>query len=700
MAPFGVFCGFSFDLGHSRSARQQRQNETKSVPVTVALIGAALMLTPALLSHSPLTKTSQSSCSISDGSVKVVMPTVIEPSKDSSGAATAASTKRTRKKCPRKPSTGGKKRFLGVSPAAPESKKKNVAADFSDGNATDSKNQSIPRKMDEAEARLKSPPENEGKLAASQAARPADGISEADKRDLYPQFYPKQLSEASTEAPRKAAPKPKEAAPEVAPKKSAAKTVSSAALKGRKEEAALIQQTEYKSGVFNRAGWCLYQALEPTFKTCAGQCDFVALESKMTTSLLWENQTIDDCQFFVVDMRSENTQAIDKICEMIVSEFDVTQKKVLTGTATSNHFAFVFGEGDAKEKTLCSVLAVATVNVPHNGEEPTIVDYLVVAKTFRKKGLGRALLNCAMIMGLAKGREEPEVWLVTEVQLDAYKVYTQKYGFVKKTWGSLPRSVRTWAEDAGYVDHKDEAGSWTRPLLRKGLLVQRNTSHRICRVAITDATLLQAFSLNEDTFAQLIQDKGKVISKAVVTRPAQYVCPEGKVYEDVWLAASGLCRVALMACDNFQACFPKRPNDSAKSTQMLAKQILDLRVAVKRGRNYALSQEELLKWALKEWGADPKEAALRYRRELLRLVRALKKAARTAKTGDCCGGPSQPAEVQVAESTLKSTYNKETHDNYLLSYKTSKISYKGVNILSNRAVWNSVQTPKHKKIGH
>ena len=46
--------------------------------------------------------------------------------------------------------------------------------------------------------------------------------------------------------------------------------------------------------------------------------------------------------------------------------------------------AFVFGEGDAKEKTLCSVLAVATVNAPHNGEEPTIVDYLVVAKTFQK----------------------------------------------------------------------------------------------------------------------------------------------------------------------------------------------------------------------------------------------------------------------------------------------------------------------------
>jgi hypothetical protein len=134
-----------------------------------------------------------------------------------------------------------------------------------------------------------------------------------------------------------------------------------------------------------------------------------------------------------------------------------------------------------------------------------------------------------MIMGLAKGREEPEVWLVTEVQLDAYKVYTQKYGFVKKTWGSLPRSVRTWAEDAGYVDHKDEAGSWTRPLLRKGLLVQRNTSHRICRVAITDATLLQAFSLNEDTFAQLIQDKGKLINKPVVMRPTQYVCPEGRV---------------------------------------------------------------------------------------------------------------------------------------------------------------------------
>ena len=40
------FNEFSFGLGDSRSARQ---NETKSFPVPVALIGAALILTLALL---------------------------------------------------------------------------------------------------------------------------------------------------------------------------------------------------------------------------------------------------------------------------------------------------------------------------------------------------------------------------------------------------------------------------------------------------------------------------------------------------------------------------------------------------------------------------------------------------------------------------------------------------------------------------
>ena len=85
-------------------------------------------------------------------------------------------------------------------------------------------------------------------------------------------------------------------------------------------------------------------------------------------------------------MRSENTQAIDKVYDFICLEFyGVTKSKVLTGTTGCNHFAFVSGEGVDKGKTLCSVLAVATVIVPHNKEEPTIIDYLVVAKTFQKR---------------------------------------------------------------------------------------------------------------------------------------------------------------------------------------------------------------------------------------------------------------------------------------------------------------------------
>ena len=64
-------------------------------------------------------------------------------------------------------------------------------------------------------------------------------------------------------------------------------------------------------------------------------------------------------------------------------------------------------------------------------------------------------------MGLAKAREEPEVFLVTEEQLDAYKVYTQKCGFVKNTWKSLPEFVRKWAYNANYVNNEEEAGAYT-----------------------------------------------------------------------------------------------------------------------------------------------------------------------------------------------------------------------------------------------
>ena len=43
-----------------------------------------------------------------------------------------------------------------------------------------------------------------------------------------------------------------------------------------------------------------------------------------------------------------------------------------------------------------------------------------------------------------------------------------------------------------------------------------------------------------------------------------------------------------------------------------------------------------------------------------------------------------PATVQAATSTLKSAYNKDTHDSDLLSYRKSKPDNKGVNILNNR----------------
>ena len=120
-----------------------------------------------------------------------------------------------------------------MSSAAPESKEKKVAADL--------------LMAIQPTARIRSPPENEGKLAASQAAHPAapsgrghqDGISQVNI-SLYPTFQEK-MSEASREAPRKAAPTPKEVAPQFAPKKSAAKAVSPAAPKGKKEKVALLQ---------------------------------------------------------------------------------------------------------------------------------------------------------------------------------------------------------------------------------------------------------------------------------------------------------------------------------------------------------------------------------------------------------------------------------------------------------------------------
>ena len=100
------------------------------------------------------------------------MPTPIDWFKDSSGTPQNASTKLTIKKCQRHPLTPRKK-SPGVYSVAREVKKKKILVEILDDNAANSKNQSILRKRDRAEAGLKFLPNNKGTLATSQTVRPA-----------------------------------------------------------------------------------------------------------------------------------------------------------------------------------------------------------------------------------------------------------------------------------------------------------------------------------------------------------------------------------------------------------------------------------------------------------------------------------------------------------------------------------------------
>ena len=218
------------------------------------------------------------------------------------------------------------------------------------------------------ETGLKSSSENKGKLAASQAASPSTpslfGLSQ-DKSKVKAKPVHKEA------APRKAA--PKKTAPKVAPTKSVVTAISSVAPKRKQKKVALAvrtapatsrnkfretgaaqgggELTEYDKGVFNYAGWRLCQVPKPTFKMCAGKHDSVAVDSKTTNSYLCPNPASDDCQFFVVDMRSANKQITDKICDFLCLELNEVSKSKILKVAMS-----------------CDLLHLVLVRLPTRGQ--------------------------------------------------------------------------------------------------------------------------------------------------------------------------------------------------------------------------------------------------------------------------------------------------------------------------------------------
>ena len=198
---------------------------------------------------------------------------------------------------------------------------------------------------------------------------------------------------------------------------------------------------------FNKDEWALLQSLSPMFeKALKGKTNFISA-SLQSTSLRFPGDVASHItHFFVVNMHTAPNNVTKKVATFLTHPFNNTGKRDIlkTGEWNGGVFALCFGQvaGVEGSEQITNISAAATVIMPPSKagnilldfvttkhptsgdlvqpaiddrqQQPPIMDYLVVERDFRKKGLNWALQNCAVITESVLGVHYPKLFLVCE----------------------------------------------------------------------------------------------------------------------------------------------------------------------------------------------------------------------------------------------------------------------------------------------
>ena len=257
---------------------------------------------------------------------------------------------------------------------------------------------------------------------------------------------------------------------------------------------------------FNKDEWALVRSLSSTFENVLLANTNVIPCLRSTIFGFPGDVASHIPHLFIVNMHAAPRNVTKKIATFLTRPFNNTGKRDILKTREWNGaiFDLCFSEvaGMEGSKEIINISAVATVIMPPSTEgniildgvttthptsadlvqsviddrqqRPPNMDYLVVECDFRRKGLTRALKNCAMIMELVIGVHYPTLSLAYKQNELSHKIYTQHFGFSSHTWCKLSSYIQTYAKEATSVDRYDRK-SETReviPLLCCGLLVK------------------------------------------------------------------------------------------------------------------------------------------------------------------------------------------------------------------------------------
>ena len=335
--------------------------------------------------------------------------------------------------------------------------------------------------------------------------------------------------------------------------------------------------------------------------------------------------------FLAVNMNSaaNNTQ---KIREKLACEFSTTpvtsMRKGLDSTIACLCFCKVTGTKVQGYK-MTNIVAAATVICGSGiaSSESPIMDYLYVVPKFRDKGFARALVNFAMIMGVVHGSPYPKLYLVAEKfekegsskENLAWRIYTEKYAFKAKAFGSLPANVTRYIRHCNYAEDDQGKDAYVTPLLREGLLV-RSTESTMSRLACPHNAsrekqlekAMQECCLPDGLFRDSLQEKG-CVNRLNRRRSESHqsdvncICWKETVYRGgVYQIASRVFYFMQIACDNFNSLLSSRPSDPAEAVQQLGQMILELRKWNHVDAKYSLPQRDFLQCVLDKWGGGSK----------------------------------------------------------------------------------------------
>ena len=387
-----------------------------------------------------------------------------------------------------------------------------------------------------------------------------------------------------------------------------------------------------EEGYFNKGGRDMVQLLGPAFQEVLRENwpvpipltplfrQKISLSSELAPSVT---------HFLAVNMKSaaNNTQKIrDVLAYQFCTTPETSMREGLDNTIACLCFCKVTGTKVQGYK-VTNIVAAATVICGSGiaSSESPIMDYLYVVPKFRNKGFARALVNFAMIMGVVHGSPYPKLYLVAEKFVRdsrrenlAWQIYTEKYAFKPKTFGSLPANVTRYIRHCNYAADDQGKDAYVTPLLREGLLV-RSTESTMSRLACPHNAsrekqlekVMYVCCLPDKLFNDSLQDKGCLDRLNLGRRIKSHqksddcICWEGTVYRDgVYQIASRVFYFMQIACDNFNGLLPSRPSDPAEAVQQLGQMILELRNYV--DAKYILPQRVFLQCVLDKWGGGAK----------------------------------------------------------------------------------------------